>query len=134
MPRRKELKINLQELENGKDIFQLIKDDSVFEGYDLSTLTISIKASITPQIKDADKASKFLERYLVANPNCCDYFENIPYVSKQKLSRMMRVGRGTFDKWLNDKLITSSRINSIPELEIFNPYDILSQLKCHKKE
>lgn len=134
MPRRKVLTIDVSQLQKGTEVYTIFAKDPIFEGYDLSTLTISVKKSITPVIKDAARSAMFLERYLAANPNCCEDILDIPSVSKQNLAKMMRVSRSTLDKWLNDRLIVPIAIESWIGIEIFNPYEILSQLKNQKKE
>lgn len=132
MPRRKELKVVLRELEQCVDIYSALKDDPIFEGYDLTTLVISVKAKITPVIKNAERSAMFLESYLAANPDCCEIFQDIRYVSKQKLAKMMRVSRSTLDKWLDDELIIPIHVGGSAEIEVFDPYEILAQLKNRK--
>lgn len=132
MPRRKVLTIYVSQLERCAEVFIALKDDPVFEGYDLSTLTISVKAKITPVIKNAERAASNLEHYLAANPNCCEVFGDIRYVSKQKLAKMMRVSRSTLDKWLDDGLIIPIYVGGSTRVEVFDPYKILAQLKKSK--
>lgn len=132
MPRRKELKVVLRELEHCVDIYSALKDDPIFEGYDLTTLVISVKAKITLVIKNAERSAMFLESYLAANPDCCEIFQDIRYVSKQKLAKMMRVSRSTLDKWLDDELIIPIYVGGSAEIEVFDPYEILAQLKNRK--
>ena len=129
MPRRKTLNVNLPELEHGLDIFLKLKNDPMLAGYDLSTLKITIQESIIKQIKDIDRVTRNLENYLVANPNCCELFDGMKYVSKQKLAKMLKVSRVTLDKWIADELIKPRFLSSTIALEILDPYDILAQLK-----
>lgn len=132
MPRRKELKVVLRQLEQCVGIYSALKDDPIFEGYDLSTLTISVKAKITPAIKNAERAAMFLESYLAANPDCYEVFQDVRYVTKQKLAKMMRVSRSTLDKWLDDELIVPICVGGGVPIEVFDPYEILAQLKNRK--
>lgn len=133
MPRRKEQKIVLSQLQKSVTIYQALKNDPIFEGYDLSTFTISVKANITPVIKDAARSAKFLESSLAANPDCCKEFIGVPCVSKQTLAKMMRVPRTTLDKWLDDDLIIPIYMGDGETIPVFNPYEIFSQLKRYKK-
>lgn len=132
MPRRKVLTIDVSQLKRCTDVYLALKNDPIFEEYDLSTLTISVKAKITPVIKNAERAASNLENFLVANPACYEEFNDVKYVTKQKLAKMMRVSRTTLDKWFNDGLIIPIYVGGSALIEVCDPYDILAQLKKKK--
>lgn len=133
MPRRKEQKIVLSQLERCADVYLALKDDPIFEGFDLSTLTISVKARITHVIKNAERIVSNLEHYLAANPNCCEEFQGVKYVTKKQLAKMMRVSRSTLDKWLDNELIIPIYIRGrSTKTEVFDPHKILAQLENQK--
>lgn len=130
MPRRKELTVEVKNLDNSDKIVSLMKSDPMFEGYDFSTLTLKIKAEINPVIKDAKRAAMFLQHYLAANPGCIEYFENDePTTGKKQLARMMRISRTTLDKWIKDGLIPVRKSKYIKSMEIYDVNDIMEHLQ-----
>lgn len=131
MSRRKELKLKLNELSYSDKILELMQSDPKFEGFDLRTVQIKVLGDFTPTINDAQHAYESLRNFLTANPNCMNYFEDELSVSKVRIAKMMRVNRSTFDKWLRDGLIVPKKSKYIYDTDIYDPTDILEQLKKH---
>lgn len=131
MSRRKELKLKLSDLSYSDRILKLMQSDPKFEGFDLRTVQIKVLGNITPTINDAQHAYESLRNFLTSNPTCVTYYEGESLMDKTKIAKMMRVNRSTFDKWLRDGLIVTEKSKYIHDIDIYDPYDILNQLKSH---
>lgn len=131
MSRRKELKLKLNDLSYSDRILKLMQSDPKFEGFDLRTVQIKVLGNITPKISDARHAYESLRNFMTANPNCVEYYEDEALVGKVRIAKMMRVNRSTFDKWLRDGLIVPKKSKYIYDTDIYDPTDILEQLKKH---
>lgn len=129
MPRRKELTVEVKKLDYAESIIELLRRDPMFEGYDFGTLTLKIKAEINPVIKDSQRALKFLQHYLAANPNSIPFFKDEPAVGKKQLAKMMRISRTTLDKWIKDGLIPVRKSKYIKSIEVYDVDEIMKHLQ-----
>ncbi|MFR9548242.1 MAG: hypothetical protein SNG27_09235 [Rikenellaceae bacterium] len=129
MPRRKTLTLDLDALECGDKIYQLLYDCDELIDYDLSTLKITVQEEIENKIKDIDKVIRNLERYMAINPNYSDVENGNNLVKKQTLAKMLGVSRVTLNKWFRDGLLYRESYHTPGTLKAVDPIDILEQLK-----
>lgn len=103
MPRRKVKYIAATELSCFEQVVAELKDRSDFDGYDLSTLALSVKYQVEPTIRPANlqKAIDNIERYVAIN--CKEPFDYIVGVSK--LAKISKISRPTITRWCADKFI-----------------------------
>lgn len=130
MPRRKQTTLKIQDIKLSEEIINLLKQEPQFEGCDFTTVKVSALETIEPKIKDIDRAIDNLERYLYINKNCCETFDDLRYVEKQKLAKMLKVSRSTLDRWVENGFVKPHTLEGIGD--IYDPFQILDQLKSYK--
>lgn len=104
MPRRKKIHIAVSELKTRDSLIAELEGNPLFEGYDLSTLTVSaVVTSPPPKIlkENLEKAIKNL-KYQIARRSDLDLI-----VRKNDLAKAIGVSRPTIDRWCNDEFISS---------------------------
>jgi hypothetical protein len=120
MPRRKKIHIAVSELKTRDSLIAELKENPLFEGYDLSTLTVSaVVTSPPPKIlkENLEKAIKNL-KYQIARRSDLDLI-----VRKNDLAKAIGVSRPTIDRWCNDGFI-SSGVKSDSFLNPTNLFDL----------
>ena len=132
MPRRKKIHIAVSELKTKDSLIAELKGNPLFEGYDLSTLTVSaVVTSPPPKIlkENLEKAIKNLKHHIAGRS------ELDLIVRKNDLAKAIGVSRPTIDRWCNDGFI-SSGIKSAIFLNPTNLFDlgvVLRQLEKVKE-
>ncbi len=146
MARRKELKVELTQLQEYDSIIKLLRDDPIFENFDLATIEIRAKGKITPAIKDPEIIIERLERYLRINYDSISGFKYIDgvteqkYVTKTQLTKMLGISRTTLDKWIDEDFISFSYVgfgelpDNVTMVPILDPELILKDLKYYLEE
>ena len=132
MPRRKKIHIAVSELKTRDSLIAELEGNPLFEGYDLSTLTVSaVVISPPPKIlkENLEKAIKNLKHH-IARRSDLDLI-----VRKNDIAKAIGVSRPTIDRWCNDGFI-SSGIKSDIFLNPTNLFDlgvVLRQLEKVKE-
>lgn len=105
MPRRKLKHISASGLECFEQIVSELEARGDFEGYDFSTLALSVKYQVEPTIRPENikKAIGNIERHIAMN--CKSEFDLI--VGKSRLAKIAKISRPTMTRWCDDRLIRS---------------------------
>lgn len=103
MPRRRVKHISATELACFEQIVAELKARDDFEGYDFSTLALSVQYQVGPTIRPENlkKAIANIERHIAIN--CKEPFDYIVGVSK--LAKIAKISRPTMTRWCSDKFI-----------------------------
>ena len=120
MPRRKKIHIAVSELKTRDSLIAELEGNPLFEGYDLSTLTVSaVVTSPPPKIlkENLEKAIKNLKHH-IARRSDLDLI-----VRKNDLAKAIGVSGPTIDRWCNDGFI-SSGVKSDSFLNPTNLFDL----------
>jgi len=135
MPRRKLFKISAKDTTIYDVIVsELQKNPELAADYDMTTIEISIKKKITPQIQDIDKAIDNLTRYIAINKQYIQTVNGEAIVVKKDIVKMLKISRPTFDKWIKDGYIIPLQSKQIRNLKVYPPDLILEQLHQYKSE
>jgi len=135
MPRRKLFKISAKETAIYDVIVsELQKNPELAADYDMTTIEISVKKKITPQIQDIDKAIDNLTRYIAINRKYIQTVNGEEIVVKKDIVRMLKISRPTFDKWIKEGFVTPLQSKQIHNLKIYPPDLILEQLQQQKSK
>lgn len=132
MPRRKKIQIAVSDLMIKDSLIAELKDNPLFEGYDLSTVTVSAVAfSPPPKIikKNLDKAIKNL-KHSIGRKGELDLI-----VKKSELAKAIGISRPTIDRWCKDGLISSGVKSDLflGETNFFDLGVVLRQLQKAKE-
>lgn len=132
MPRRKKIQIAVSDLKIKDSLIAELKDNPLFEGYDLSTVTVlAVAFSPPPKIikKNLDKAIKNL-KYSIGRKGELDLI-----VRKSELAKAIGISRPTIDRWCKDGLISSGVKSDLflGETNFFDLGVVLRQLQKAKE-
>lgn len=130
MPRTKELKINVSELDCYSKLVAELGKNPLLTDYDLSTIELKVKHNKPEPIlkKDVSELINNLLRYQSANREHMPTLDGVQLINKQQLARMLRVTRATLDSWIKKGFIQSSRIADI-EGDFFQVDKVIGQLR-----
>jgi predicted DNA-binding transcriptional regulator AlpA len=134
MPRRQQKTISAKELAIHDDLIAELSGNSAFTGFDMDTVTLTIKKTkAPPRIKDIDRAIINIKYYSAANKDFITTHEGEQIIDKQQLSRILKISRPTLDKWIQDGFIHPVRLKLLPILSF--PLDaVLEQLEKQKNK
>lgn len=132
MPRRKKIQIAVSDLKIKDSLIAELKDNPLFEGYDLSTVTVwAVAFSPPPKIikKNLDKAIKNLKHF-IGRKGELDLI-----VRKSELAKAIGISRPTIDRWCKDGLISSGVKSDLflGETNFFDLGVVLRQLQKAKE-
>lgn len=132
MPRRKKIQIAVSDLKIKDSLIAELKDNPLFEGYDLSTVTVwAVAFSPPPKIikKNLDKAIKNL-KHSIGRKGELDLI-----VRKSELAKAIGISRPTIDRWCKDGLISSGVKSDLflGETNFFDLGVVLRQLQKAKE-
>lgn len=132
MPRRKKIQIAVSDLKIKDSLIAELKGNPLFEGYDLSTVTVwAVAFSPPPKIikKNLDKAIKNLKHF-IGRKGELDLI-----VRKSELAKAIGISRPTIDRWCKDGLISSGVKSDLflGETNFFDLGVVLRQLQKAKE-
>lgn len=132
MPRRKKIQIAVSDLKIKDSLIAELKGNPLFEGYDLSTVTVwAVAFSPPPKIikKNLDKAIKNL-KHSIGRKGELDLI-----VRKSELAKAIGISRPTIDRWCKDGLISSGVKSDLflGETNFFDLGVVLRQLQKAKE-
>lgn len=130
MPRTKELKINISELDCYSRLVAELGKNPLLTDYDLSTIELKVRHNKPQPIlkKDINELINNLLRYQSANKERIPTLDGIQQINKQLLARMLRVTRATLDSWIQKGFIQPSHIAGI-EGDFFQVDKVIGQLR-----
>lgn len=127
MPRRKIKTILLNEMAVFNNVIKELEARGDFEGFDFSTLTLSVKSSIIPTIRPENlkKAIVNIERHI--HLKCKDKLDCI--VGLSDIAKITRISRPTITRWVCDGLICSELRNINFSGDLIHLYDLTTILE-----
>lgn len=135
MPRRKQLKFSIHELNSSCYIIEELSQLPQLSNYDMASIELTIKENVpTPRIvqKEVGVLIDRLQRGYSANKNNLLVYDGIYIVNNTDLAKWMKVTVATVNRWLKNGII---RTNRHPTLlfEYFNVEDVIEQLRKQKQ-
>lgn len=132
MPRRKQTTINLEELEIYPTLLEELRNNPTYSGKDFVTLKLTVLDSYEVSIKDVDKAITSLQRYLAANKEFIETFQDEQLINRIQLAKMLGISRQTLTTWISKGFITPLKSKYLPNVEIFSTDAVLKELLWYK--
>lgn len=135
MPRTKELKIKVSELDCYSQLVAELNKNPLLTDYDLSTIELKVKHRKPKPIlkKDVGELINNLLRYQSANRERIPTLDGVQLINKQLLARMLKITRATLDSWIQKGFIQPSRIVDI-EGDFFQVDKVIGQLRQQNSE
>lgn len=130
MPRTKELRINVTELDCYNRLIAELKQNPLLNNYDVNTIELKVKHKKPKPIltKDIGELVNNLLRYQSANRERVETFNGMQLIGKKQLARMLRVTRATLDSWIERGFVSPTRIVEINQ-DYFQVNEVIKQLR-----
>ena len=132
MPRRRLTTINLNKLETYSALIEELRNNPDFADKDFFTLKLTVLDSYEATIKEADKAIKHLQHYVIAKKNTIETFKDEQLINRVKLAKMLGISRQTLTAWINKGFVTPQKSKYLPNVETFNTDAVLEELNKYK--
>lgn len=129
MPRTKELKNNVSELNCYSRLVAELKNNPLLADYDLNTIELKVKHNKPKPVltKDTGGLINNLLRYQSANSGLIPTLDGIQLINKKLLARMLRVTRITLDSWIKKGFVAPTHI--VIEQKNFQVNEVINQLR-----
>lgn len=137
MGRRRKITLDFKkifELECGEEILEMLNEQEIFEGYDMTSIKISVLGDYDHTISKFDRVIGNLERYLAINSSKKDLPSYQRRMTKTKLAKELKVSRVTLDKWFEYAILMYQYNFDVKNSRYIDPYVILEQLKKKREK
>lgn len=131
MARRKKTTINLKTLKTYSLLLEELQADPDYTDKDLSTLTLTVLDNYEAVIKNVDKAISSLKRYVAANKQFINTFQEEQFINRVQLAKMLGISRQTLTTWIDKGFITPRQSKYLRNTETFDTNAILQELQDH---